>query len=1449
MKKMVVGKRFLSLLTVLCMLAAFAPQVMAAEPAEIAMSGVVLPYWSKEVASVEKITEEIDGVSTTVDKITVSDVWAGATVRMANAQPFGKKYLVDFYARTDESVTADSVKLRVHNPDNPDKNTFAGFEVTKEWKHFRGSFTAVAPSGDTSGVFWGVFIGGDNAAELLNKSFYIHSFKLYDVTEAELLSSIPADGASVVPTDTVTLKFSGAMPAAAAQAASYKISGGKNALSVVSVEEKADNTYVLHLSGKTENKAQYTLSFEGMTDWYGNVLEKQSITFFSSEKVLLSYSFNDGESIMTNLEAYVGSYDGNGASTSYVIDSAADSAENSSALKVTTNVDGGFASRIWMRDGSWGNINLNAGQKYYISYRYKAESAGSAAELIPMEGENLDWNVVKCALDSNEWKEFIAEYTATGSGAFQLLISGGKKGEIFYIDDIKLSTEADIKPFTLTASTPSDGGVCSTFDGITVEFSEALGSKGLAAESYTLSGGTQKVKTVESLGENKYRLLFDKFLTANTAYTLGMDVADVYGRPLKTEISFSTPAKILVKNGFDKNCLEAQGNKWATLQGYGMTDFGWDAENDASGSAASGSMKYTAGSSGTWNTTITVNDGEQNAVRMTGGKKYTALMKIKASAAAQLIPVMNNQSYGSFSVPGDGEWVSRSISFTPDSDSGIYFACQANEGTVIYIDDFVFLTDADALTVSGRTESVNVNYIILDFSNEMKEESVLNTANYSIANAEIDKIEKLDAKSVRVYFKELLPNVDYSLSYSGLEDVYTQKAEGSYSFNVTPENKLYFDETKLYLYYGTEGQHEITDGYVTDGVITAEVGGIMNFSGETANLRLVVGYYENGVLKNAAVRDMTVENGKIPAESLYAGVEVPEKTEGVTREIRAFLWDCGSLAPIGTRVDLHDFLLTTVHVAPEMKEGIDYTSPMAANAAISDSNAGNRYVIDIAPGVYDTYDAEETYYKNTVGGWTVKPYVTLRGQDRESCIIRGSLPDEFAATEAGRLKIQDWSTVNLMESCALENLTVTAENMRYPVHDEGGGTNRDAVHRIKNCHIEHKGNDGAIKYYKDNAVGNNEYDVWHWTTAYGYGAASGEVCIFENSTFKSNSRAWYVHSQTSFKKPQINILNNCRMTAGNMNDVTVESLGSGTDDRVVLNNCTFDGLYIAYNDSPWIYSDMNGQYADHSEYKLTLNNCDPIGFRNNHRGLALAVYSNSTDSSSAVNVSGSAAPVLFGETKARRGGRGVSGYTYGSYDISGILTTLASDKEVNNTIGRRLGDCTANAKLLTLTFDGDSEKSVTVRFARDYTALANAEILNEINSQISQYGTVAEYNVGREEYYPSFPDKEFIMTNGSSAAIPRFAAICVRDGKYVRMTSADSEESFAGVALERIVPGERGRVLTKGYLDGAQLGTREIANGEYISVNTNGEYEINGSGSRLMTCSNDYGWAYFAAEN
>lgn len=1457
MKKFVSLKKRFSLIMALCMLTAFAPQAMAANPSEYSLNGTVEPYWGSDAATVDRLTEEIDGVNTVVHKVTVKNVWGGANIKSSSALQLGKRYQVDFWARVDTDFTGDSVQLRVHNPDHPDNTKHLLFDVTKQWQHFTGSFEATAPQG--ANEFWGVFIGGNGDENLKDKAFYFHSFKLYDGTGAEigtdLAQSIPANGATTAATDIVTLQFGGAMSDAAAKAASYTVTGGTNPLHVESVEEKENNTYILHLSGKTENKAQYTVSFAGLKNWFGADIAQQSITFFSSEKVLFDHSFNTGDPILKdNSDGYLYNYNYSTDAIERSIDADADSSATSSALKVAVKADGGLASRIGLQDGSWNTITFSQGQKYQLSFRCKKGSANTGdIILLPMEGEKLEWSVQQCALDNTEWKTFSAEYTATGSGAFFIFINGAKPGDIIYLDDIRLSAIEEVAPFTLTDSTPSDGGACDTFDGVTLTFSNPLGSKGTEASSYTLSGGTQTVQEVKMLGQNKYKLVFDNFLTENKEYRLKLDVTDEYGRPLKTEITFTTPAKVLVKSGFGEGSQEKGGNVWATLpaQSQDIMPFEWMSAVDANGMPDSGSMKYTSKGAERWGSNlIWVKDGKQIDIPVTAGKRYTVLMKLKTSATVSLLPIVAGDAYWDAEIKDTGEnaWRSYSVTFTPTKDNGsLYFSCEAAQDTVFYIDDFAFFTEPDALTVSGSTESMNGNTVTLAFSNEMKAETVQNTANYTIENAEIDKIEKISGNSFRMSFKELLPNVTYNLRYSGLEDIYTQKAAGSYEFSITPESKLYFDATKLYLDYGTEGKHEITDGYIAEGTITAEVGGIMNFSGKAQNLRLIVGYYENGTLAKAAVQDMTVAADTTDVKTLTASVEVPEKIEGVTRKLRAFLWDSISLAPVCKPVDLHDFELTTIHVAPQLADGVDYTSPMAANAAISDSSAENRYVIDIAPGEYDTYDETETYYKNTSGGWVIKPYVTLRGQDRERCIIRGALPDAYAGTAEGRAKITSYSTVNLVESCTLENLTITAENMRYPIHDEGGGLNRDAVHRIKNCHIEHIGTDGAIKYYKDNNIGDNEYDVWHWTSAYGYGSASGEVCIFENTTFKSNSRAWYVHSQAEFQRPQINILNNCHMDAGNMADVMVEALGSGTDDRVVLNHCTFDGLYISYSDSPWIYSDMNGQYADHAEYKITLNHCDPIGFKNYQRGLALAVYSNNTDSGSAVEISGSAAPVLFGDTTVRHGGGGANGYIYGSYDISGILTTLSANKEVNNTIGRRLGDCTSNAKLLMLTFDGNASKSVTVRFGRDYTQLTNAEILQEINSQISEYGTAAEYNVSREEYYPAFPDKEFTFTNNSSAAIPRFAAICVRNGKYERMTSEDSADNFAGIALERVVPGESGRVLTEGYLCDEQLGTDPVANGTHIAVKADGTYEINGSGSRIMTCDNDYGWAYFTA--
>ncbi len=1475
MKKFMVGKRLLSFLTVVCMLLACAPMAFAAMSAEKTqlLTEKVNPYWSSTAASVEQLSEQADGAN--VFKVTLSNSSAGATI-VYNNDPsvygwvdHGKRYMVDFYAKIDDSVEKDSVRMRVHNPGNSDDGSlFYRFDVTKEWQHFNGIFEmrktdyAKWIEGGKQGSEpdyrdYSVFIGGEGDSALTNNAFYFHSFKAYELptSTGELESTVPSNGALTLPVDKITLKFSGYMSEAAKESTAYTLTGGTSPLTITGVEEKADNTYVLSLSGKTELDQMYTLSFDGLKNWYGETLDDTEISFFSGEKVLRSSGFDAGSNEAGNKWSILQF----GANDDYCVVSDVDCEDksNSGSMKFTLKGENvawyDAHNRITLKNADSTNLNAEAGKTYTITMKVKSSADVTFQPIIseqPKYGSSK-----QTVIGDNTWKDCKIVFTAFDAGVIQLATSGSDGGE-YYIDNFKIATEPDpiSDPFTLVSSTPAKGGACKTLDGITVKFSHELGAKGLKAESYTLEGGTQNVKEVKALGEKTYKIVFDKFLTVNKKYTLTMNISDVYGRKLTETLSFRTPAVVLTSDNFNAESA-SKIDIWATLVGANDT-FGWDSA-DANGDVLGGSIKYTFPGNSPWydNTNrITIKNVEKS-IPMTEGKSYTAIMRIKSDKAMKAEPIIGEEvGYSSFTTSGSGEWETYSLNFTAKKNAGsIQLLFGGEAGAVMYFDDFMLVTDPEELTVSGSANAKE-NSVTLAFSNDMNEETVKNKDNY-FTNASIEKIEKMDSKTFKIYFNALEKNVDYTLNYSGLCDSYTQSTEGSFEFNITPEAKLYFDATKLYLNYGDAGQYEVADGYLTQDAekITAEVSGIENYSGTDRKLSLFVAYYENGALKSADSDTVTAVSSDILSAAdtykLSAEVTVGEKTadSGVTRELRAYLWDGETLAPVGETAVLSDFNLTVLTVAADGEA--DFASPMAANASITDSGADNRYVISIAPGTYSTTIEDEKYYKGTTGGWIVKPYTTLRGTSKDECFIVGELPAEYAGTAEGRAKIQDWSPVNLKETCALENLTITSENMRYPIHDEGGGTNKDAVHKIKNCYLEHKGTQSAIDYFFANGgKEENRYSVWHWTTAYGYGAASGEYCVFENTTFKSNTRAWYVHSNAAFAKPQINVLNNCTMEAGGMNDVTAESLGSGTADVVELNNCKFKGLYISYNDSPWIYSGLDDQWANHAEYGMTFNNCDPIGFRNNQRGEALVVYSKTTDSTSAVEVSGSAANVIFGGTETRAGGGGLRGFVFGKFDISGILVGMGSDKKVNNTLGRRLGDCTKNTKTLTVKFDGDSAKTVTLTFDKDYTELDNAAVLNEINSKISDYGTAAAYNVSKNEYYPSFPDKEFIMTNNSDSAITRFAAVCKKDGGYARMTSADDASTFAGIALENIVPGGKGRVLTKGYLDKTQLSVGSIANGANISLDGNGAYVLGGEGTAIMSCTNDYGWAYFAAE-
>ncbi|WP_138752229.1 Ig-like domain-containing protein [Paenibacillus sinopodophylli] len=523
----------------------------------------------------------------------------------------------------------------------------------------------------------------------------------------------------------------------------------------------------------------------------------------------------------------------------------------------------------------------------------------------------------------------------------------------------------------------------------------------------------------------------------------------------------------------------------------------------------------------------------------------------------------------------------------------------------------------------------------------------------------------------------------------------------------------------------------------------------------------------------------------------------------------------------------------------------DFLSPKLANDSITDSSSEKQYVILIYPGVY------------TEKNWVVKPYVTLRGTDRDLVWLKGE--NSASATNS---EITEQSTLWLKGTANLENLTITAKNMRYPLHSEDSGKNKDAVHVVRNVHIEHYGNLEAVDYRKNWVAANpgitpsadiDPAQVWggisgNGSHAWGYGSGSGVSETFYDSTFVSKATGWYVHNREDFTEPQINVINNSKIVSTiTSNPITIQSLGSGTQDEVIFNNSEFVGTYMLQNDSPWISQKPENQYANHADYNVTFNNSTPIGYADGHRGRALALFSSSTGSSSNVKVSGNAVEDILGTYITRDGGGGLKGYLYGYWDISGIKVGISSNVQVDNTLGRRLGDLTVNPKTLQVIFENGTTKIIT--FNENYTEKTNAYIINAINGALGTSGYAAEYNVTANEYYPQVTDKQMTLLNQTQVGIPRFAAVSFdADNTTLRlMTPADSVESFIGIALEPIAPGQSGRVLTEGIMRKDQLYgfAGSVGVGTKISIGNQAGSLLGNANKPALLTGVLTDWAYF----
>lgn len=497
----------------------------------------------------------------------------------------------------------------------------------------------------------------------------------------------------------------------------------------------------------------------------------------------------------------------------------------------------------------------------------------------------------------------------------------------------------------------------------------------------------------------------------------------------------------------------------------------------------------------------------------------------------------------------------------------------------------------------------------------------------------------------------------------------------------------------------------------------------------------------------------------------------------------------------------------------------DFTAPGAANTSITDAASGKTYKVALGPGNY----ASES-------NWRLKNYIDLVGGDRSQVKISYELPDNVDPAQ-----IPNTQTLWMNETGRLKGLTITARNMRYPVHSDSSGANKDRTQEIEDCWIEHLGNQGARDWQSAN--GGNPSAVWGSTHAWGCGTSSGMQIKARRSTFRSPTSAFYFHTREYFDKPCYVLLDQCACISTNEsgNAIVVQPLGSRKADVLEVKGCGLVGD-ISYNAWPWIPTALADQPASHAEVRIVGSANSPSVFRITEFGRALRIESATTAGVSTVAVSGSAVAVLFGEVTEKPGSGGIPGYVYGWADVSGVAVGLNANVLITS-LGRRLGNCLAVPLELRISVNGAAE--VLVTFNQDYTAFTNAQILALINTALAGTASASEYNVGGR-YRPSFLDEEMLLRNSSADGILMGMALAYdKTQKQVRaMTSADGAHLFAGVAWEDIYPGGWGRVKTRGYLAYGDLlgsfGALEMGTPIYVDAAKPGRLATVPSGAVVM---------------
>jgi hypothetical protein len=346
-------------------------------------------------------------------------------------------------------------------------------------------------------------------------------------------------------------------------------------------------------------------------------------------------------------------------------------------------------------------------------------------------------------------------------------------------------------------------------------------------------------------------------------------------------------------------------------------------------------------------------------------------------------------------------------------------------------------------------------------------------------------------------------------------------------------------------------------------VVNSDIAGIEQFAFYTSDKVFISGLINvNGVssLKyttppTAAYVRHTVRNAQIASYQVNLGHKVNYQTYGTK-------------VPDGTTTIIN-------YITVKTDDTGNFSTIKSAVDSIADATVFNRYQVIVYPGTY------------TDVNWDMKDYVDIIGINKSTCILQGYLPPDSSDADITAKSTFNWNTTG-----KVANLTITCQNMRYPIHSDSNGSRQNIIQVIENCIIEHLGNDEARANRVANSLDPNT--VWSSENAWGGGTASGMQINAKYTEFKAPVMPFSSHNNANFEKPSCIELDTCRLLQSKEIGSTrcslrLQSLGSGQQDKIVLKNCELNGKII-HNDTTWMGT---ANPTTHSEWEVTMVGTTP----------------------------------------------------------------------------------------------------------------------------------------------------------------------------------------------------------------------------------------------------------------